>query len=530
MPLGTGSEFAGYKIVRLLGSGGMGEVYLAQHPRLPRRDAVKVLPAEFAADPDYRARFEREADLASTLWHPHIVGVHDRGQTSGHLWLAMDFVDGLDAAQLLAQRHPAGLSVEIVVRIITSVASALDYAHKQALLHRDVKPANIMLSSGEGPDQRILLTDFGIARSLGEISGLTVTNMTLGTLAFSSPEQLMGDHIDGRADKYSLAATAYYLLTGAQLFPHTNPAAVIGRHLNVEPPLLSTSKPALAELDPVLARALAKKPEDRFTSCSEFAEALNAAGRATGNQTAAALAVTKPRAAANAGNGAPMARSAGGEPAGKPRPWLRPLALATGVLTVVVLVVVLVARSHQQASTAAGSPSLTTPSTPITVAPSSTSMAAALPPPRAVVGRYAIPACYSIESPPEERPASVVFEYCGDGGAELDHMTWSAWGPDGADGQGHFAVRSCQPNCAQGGMPKFPAIIHAANPVALPKDSGCPTDMKFYTDITLAFPTSNPDGLNGQTINTHYQGYPAIAYTTEPIRPSTMQLTTPSCW
>ncbi len=194
MPLNGGAIFAGFTIVRLLGSGGMGEVYLAEHPRLPRRDALKVLPADVSADPDYRARFNREADLASKLWHPHIVSVHDRGEYNGQLWISMDFVDGLDAARLLATRFPAGMHVDHVVRIVTAVASALDYAHKRGLLHRDVKPANIMLTHLDDDDdeQRILLADFGIARNVGDISGLTATNMTVGTVAYSSPEQLMG--------------------------------------------------------------------------------------------------------------------------------------------------------------------------------------------------------------------------------------------------------------------------------------------------------------------------------------------------
>ena len=116
--------FAGYRIVRLLGSGAMGEVYLAEHPRLPRRDALKVLPADVSADPDYRARFEREADLASTLWHPHIVSVHDRGEYKGQLWISMDYVDGQDAGRLLADRYPAGMPADQVVQIVTAVASA----------------------------------------------------------------------------------------------------------------------------------------------------------------------------------------------------------------------------------------------------------------------------------------------------------------------------------------------------------------------------------------------------------------------
>ena len=275
MPLSGGQTFAGYRIVRLLGSGGMGEVYLAEHPRLPRRDALKVLPADVSADPDYRARFNREADLASALWHPHIVSVHDRGEYNGQLWISMDYVDGLDAGRVLASRFPDGMPGDQVLRIVTAVASALDYAHKQGLLHRDVKPANIMLTHLDEPEdeQRVLLTDFGIARNVDDISGLTATNMTVGTVAYSAPEQLMGEEIDGRADEYALAATAYHLLTGSQLFPHSNPAVVISRHLNSPPPALADTHPELVGLDPVLATALAKDPERRFPRCSDFARA-----------------------------------------------------------------------------------------------------------------------------------------------------------------------------------------------------------------------------------------------------------------
>ena len=273
MPLNDGAIFAGFRIVRRLGSGGMGEVYLIQHPRLPRRNALKILSADLSADPEYRARFNREADLASTLYHPHIVGVHDRGEYNGQLWLSMDFVDGHDAGRLLAHRYPAGMPVDVVLSIITAVASALDYAHRQGLLHRDVKPANIMLTHDDG-EQRILLTDFGIARSVDDISGLTSTNMSVGTVAYSAPEQLMGEEIDGRADQYALAATAYHLLTGLQLFPHSNPAVAISRHLNADPPAVAETRPELAALDPVLAAALAKNPDQRFASCSDFARAL----------------------------------------------------------------------------------------------------------------------------------------------------------------------------------------------------------------------------------------------------------------
>jgi serine/threonine protein kinase, bacterial len=181
-----------------------------------------------------------------------------------------------------------------VVRIVTAVASALDYAHRQGLLHGDVKPANIMMThlDDEG-EQRILLTDFGIARNVNDISGLTKTNMTVGTVAYCAPEQLLGEDIDGRADQYSLAATTFHLLTGSQLFPNSNPAVVISRHLNVPPPVLADSRPELAKLDPVLAIGLAKRPEDRFERCSDFRRV---ARRATSRQPDRACAASARRA------------------------------------------------------------------------------------------------------------------------------------------------------------------------------------------------------------------------------------------
>lgn len=165
MPLESGATFAGYTILRLLGRGGMSEVYLAQHPRLPRRDALKILPEPTTADPGFRERFLREAELAATLWHPNIVQVHDRGESDGQLWIAMDYVQGADAAQLMRDRYPAGMPADDACAVITAVAGALDYAHQRGLLHRDIKPANILLSDPEHDGKRrILLADFGIAR------------------------------------------------------------------------------------------------------------------------------------------------------------------------------------------------------------------------------------------------------------------------------------------------------------------------------------------------------------------------------
>jgi len=145
VPLSGGTVFAGYRIERLLGSGAMGEVYLARHPRLPRRDALKVLSGALTADDEFRQRFQLEAEVAATLFNPDIVGVHDRGEFDGQLWIAMDYVDGTDAAALIADRFPNGMPEADAVAIITAIAGALDYAHQHGLLHRDVKPANIMV-------------------------------------------------------------------------------------------------------------------------------------------------------------------------------------------------------------------------------------------------------------------------------------------------------------------------------------------------------------------------------------------------
>ncbi|MCQ4360768.1 serine/threonine protein kinase [Mycobacterium gordonae] len=274
MSLHVGQAFAGYTIQRVLGAGGMGTVYLATHPRLPRQDALKVLPAEFTDDAEYRARFTREAELAAGLSHPHIVGVQDRGEFDGQFWISMDYVAGTDVSRSLKEQYPSGMPVEEVLTIVDAVATALDYAHDRGLLHRDVKPANILLADPDGQDRRIYLADFGVARRIDDSAGLTETNVAVGTVAYAAPEQLKGEPVDGRADQYALACTAFHLLTGAPPYPDDNPAVVITHHLYAPPPSLSACKPDLRGLDPVLMRAMAKEPSGRFATCTEFASAL----------------------------------------------------------------------------------------------------------------------------------------------------------------------------------------------------------------------------------------------------------------
>jgi serine/threonine-protein kinase len=280
MPLSSGADFAGYTIARPLGSGGMGEVYLAQHPRLPRQDALKVLRPDVSEDQDFRQRFIREADLAAALSHPSIVTVYDRGEFDGQLWIATEYVDGADLAQIMRDRYPAGMPVEEASAVVTAIAGALDYAHQSGMLHRDIKPANILFSQHGPGGRRIALADFGIAREINDSAGMTATNMSVGTVAYAAPEQLMGSPIDGRADQYALAATAFQLLTGTEPFQSTNPVAVISQHLTAPPPRLSQARPDLAPLDPVFATALAKDPSHRYPNCTMFAREL--AARATG--------------------------------------------------------------------------------------------------------------------------------------------------------------------------------------------------------------------------------------------------------
>jgi serine/threonine-protein kinase len=270
MPLAVGEVFAGYTILRVLGAGAMGTVYLVQHPRLPRHDALKVLSADLTADPQYRARFVREADIAASLSHPNILGIHDRGESDGQFWISMDYVSGTDAARLLRKRYPHGMPVSLAMQIITAVGSALDHAHQRGLLHRDVKPANILIADPGSEAQRVFLADFGIARPVDDTAGLTATNVAIGTVAYAAPEQLMGEPIDGRADQYALACTAFHLLTGAQPYDFSSAAVVITKHVMAPPPPIGQRRPELAVLEPVFARAMAKKPAERFPRCQEF--------------------------------------------------------------------------------------------------------------------------------------------------------------------------------------------------------------------------------------------------------------------
>lgn len=278
--LERGDDFAGYVIRRRLGVGGMAMVFLARHPRLPRLVALKLLDPRLYTDTEIRRRFEREADLAARLEHPNIVTVYDRGTEERQLWISMQYVAGADAASIdvnVLDPHRA-------VQIIADTADALDFAHANQVLHRDVKPANILLAKAPiGQPERVLLTDFGIAGRRDAETTLAAPGTITATLAYAAPEQLLGTALDHRGDQYSLACTLFWLLTGRPPYPGRNPAEIINGHLRAPIPRPSRLRPGLSPaLDDVVARALAKDPADRYSCCLEFARAAQYALRAYG--------------------------------------------------------------------------------------------------------------------------------------------------------------------------------------------------------------------------------------------------------
>lgn len=275
MEIGSGWTVGGYTLTRQLGAGAMGAVYLARHRSLPRNVAVKVLHPAFAEVPEFRARFEQEADVLCALDHPNIVDVQDKGQDGRLLYIVMDYVDGPDLDAALLERGP--FAPEQAVEIIDGVSAALDHAHAAGLLHRDVKPANILLKRRSDGTEQPMLTDFGIAKNLAEASQLTRSGPP-ATIAYAAPEQLGGHAIDGRADVYSLAAVLFELLTGRRAFPVEDPMPLMAAVLTGPVPdprsVRSDLPPALAA---VVVRALAKDPDERPRSCAGLVEQARAA-------------------------------------------------------------------------------------------------------------------------------------------------------------------------------------------------------------------------------------------------------------
>jgi predicted Ser/Thr protein kinase len=266
--------FGAYDIQREVGRGGMGVVYLATDRRLGRRVALKVIVPELAADAQFRRRFEREARVAATLEHPHVVPVYEAGEQDGSLFIAMRFIDGRDLATEV--RDHGRLAPDRLARIVLQVAGALDAAHRSGVVHRDVKPANVLLT-GAGDDEQAYLTDFGLTREAASESGLTLTGQWVGTVDYAAPEQILGEPTDARSDVYALGCLAFQALTGRPPYQGA-PAARLFAHMNDPPPSACEARPGLRpEVDAALVRALAKKPADRFQSAGDLGRALAAA-------------------------------------------------------------------------------------------------------------------------------------------------------------------------------------------------------------------------------------------------------------
>ncbi len=271
--LRVGTKVAGYRIESLLGFGGMSVVYLAEDLRLKRNVALKLLAPGLAEDESFRDRFLRESELAASIDHPNIVPIYEAGTTDDLLFIAMRYVEGCD---LKVRLQRGRLDPGAAIGICAQVGSALDAAHARGLVHRDVKPSNVLLDTGARPDgsDHVYLADFGLTKRVSEESGNGEYGQLMGTIDYVAPEQIAGEEIDGRADVYSLGCVLYECLVGQPPFRRDSDTAVVFAHLETEPPTPSEQRPELpVALDAVIARALAKEPERRYASCGELARA-----------------------------------------------------------------------------------------------------------------------------------------------------------------------------------------------------------------------------------------------------------------
>ena len=275
--LAPGAMLAGYRIEEEIGRGGMAVVYCAYDDHLDRRVALKVLAPDLARDEEFRARFIQESRIAAATEHPNIIPVFSAGEADGVLYIAMRYIPDGDVRSLIDRVGP--LPPARACALVAQAASALDAAHARGLVHRDVKPTNMLLeiSPRTSRPDHLYLSDFGLAKP-SAASGLTATGQFFGTVDYVAPEQIQGEPLDGRTDQYALACTAFEMLSGFPPFPRENGMAVISAQLSEPPPSLSARVPGLpAAVDRVIAKALAKSPADRYERCLDFAEALQAA-------------------------------------------------------------------------------------------------------------------------------------------------------------------------------------------------------------------------------------------------------------
>ncbi len=253
----------------------MGVVYIATHLTLDRQVALKVINPALAGDESLTERFKRESRIAASLRHPHIVTAFDAGESGGLLYITMEYIEGSDLRQIIDELGP--LAPPVAARVVEQTASALDAAHAQGLVHRDVKPANLLVQ-GAGEDLHVYLTDFGLTRDTSSVGDLTRTGRWVGTIDYVAPEQIDGSELDGRADVYSLASVTYEILTGEVPFPQESELAKLWARLRGDPPRLTGLRSDLpVALEEAVLRGMAREPADRFATAGEFAEAAVAA-------------------------------------------------------------------------------------------------------------------------------------------------------------------------------------------------------------------------------------------------------------
>lgn len=275
--LAPGTAVAGYEVEALIGRGGMGAVYRAREEGLGRKVALKIIAPELAQDERFRERFLRESRIAASLDHPHVIPIYQAGDEDGLLFLAMRYVEGYDLAKLVAEE--GALEPRRAVDLLGQIAEALDAAHEKGLVHRDVKPSNVLIAEAAGREH-CYLGDFGLTKRTGSLSGVSVAGEIVGTLEYVAPEQITGDPLDERSDVYSLGCVLYECLTGQSPFPRATDVALLWAHVHEEPTPPSKARDDLPkELDTVIARALAKEPGRRYRSAGELMAATRSALR-----------------------------------------------------------------------------------------------------------------------------------------------------------------------------------------------------------------------------------------------------------
>ncbi len=290
--LATGAEFGGFRIERTLGHGGMGIVYLARELRLDRLVALKVIRPELAGEESFRARFRSESLTAASVEHPRVVTIFGAGERDGLLYVSMRYVDGRDLGRLISADGP--LTPETAAALIGQVADGLDAVHAAGLVHRDVKPANVIVEGGlSDAESTAFLTDFGLAKAMASTAGLTATGEVIGSVDYMAPEQIEGRRVDARTDVYALGCVLFHAVAGKVPFPERETSAKMWAHLNEPPP----AGPARV-LDPVIRRAMSKDPALRFPSAGDLGRAAVAATRGE--------AVTEPEHVVASGDAAPL--------------------------------------------------------------------------------------------------------------------------------------------------------------------------------------------------------------------------------